>query len=144
MNIRLAETTNPALSNQILVQIEIVGGKIHCYPRRADETLIYYCHDKNVPPEGRPCEVRWVVTGLQRDQYIQIEPKDPVGKAMFDPQPPFKVEFGFNSIRSGPPQQRAGKGKSLRWSYKITLYDPNALPPVLGWLDPDIIIKDWP
>jgi len=137
-------TTNPGLSNQILVQIEIVKGKLYCYPNRATETLIYNCWDlQNSPPQGRPREVRWVVTGLEQGQYVSIEPKDPVhGQEMFEPQFPFVVHFGFDSITTGIPKKRAGKGNSLPWSYKITLYDPKAPQPVV--LDPDVVIKDYP
>jgi hypothetical protein len=141
--------TIQGLSNQALVQVEIIeilnGYKIYCYPQREGETTIYFWWNTASPLQGRPREVRWVVRGLQKDQFIRIEPKDAAGDDMFDPPPVLDVSDGFNTITSGFPRLRPGPGKKLTWHYNIVLYGRvNGKAQQLDRLDPDVEIKDHP
>ena len=113
--------TIPGIANQALVQIEIVSGKIYCYPQRESETTIYFWWDAATPLQGRPREVRWLVKGLQKDQFVRVEPKDPAGREMFDDPPELDVSEGFNSITSGFPLLRPGPGKRLTMHYNIVI-----------------------
>jgi hypothetical protein len=134
--------TMQGLSNQLLVQVEILNGKkICCYPQRETETTIYYWWDTASPLQGRPLEVRWVVTGLKKDQFIRIEPKETNGGEMFDPPRVLEVSDGYNTITSGSPLLRPGPGNTLKWRYNIVLYDKGGQ---LDRLDPDVVIKDYP
>jgi hypothetical protein len=136
--------TIQGLSNQALVQVEIVNGKIHLYPQRSGETMVYNAWDPPNCSPAKPHEVRWVVKGLQQGQFLRIEPKNP-GDQTFGDAPKFDVPPGFNSITSGPPALRAGPGASLVWAYSIVLCEKVAgKVQELSRLDPDVVIKDDP
>ena len=134
--------TIPGLSNQVLVQIEITRGKIHCYPQRASDTLIYKRTKARVPLHGRPLEVRWVVTGLQAGQFVRIQPKDR-GPKTFARKSPFQIGPDSNTLTSGHPRHGAGPGRCFTWRYDIVLY-AGERGKELDRLDPGIIIKDYP
>jgi hypothetical protein len=132
------------VENQAVVHVDVSSGEIECFPQRAGETLIFNCWDAVAHPPGpRPVEVRWVVTGLQSDQYVRIVPKAGTGAGIFPNWEPLDVRYGFNSVTSGEPGQRAGAGQSLAWIYAIELWD-GKLGKRLKALDPGIIIKDYP
>ncbi len=130
----------PGLASQTIIQVEIANGVIHVFPQRAGETTIFCCDPKKTPPPALPREVRWVVTGLGHDQYLQIEPKDPESR-MFDPPVP-RVGRGCNTVASGHPCRKYGPGPEEVWRYSIVVYGPDDLP--MCSKDPGIIIKDWP
>jgi hypothetical protein len=134
--------TIPGLSNQVLVQIEIARGKLHCYPQRASDTLIYKRKQARVPVHGRPLEVRWVVTGLQDGQVVRILPKDR-GPETFARQSSFQIGPDSNTLTSGQPRHGAGRGHCFTWRYGIVLL-AGERGKVLDRLDPGIIIKDYP
>jgi len=133
--------TIPGLSNQVLVQIEIERGRIHCYPQRASDTVIYKRKHTRLPVHGRPLEVRWVVTGLKVGQYVRLVPKDH-GKPTFTGQASFQIGPGTNTLTSGHPLHGAGPGHCFTWRYGIVLHGGGGK--VLDRLDPGIIIKDYP
>jgi hypothetical protein len=131
--------TIPGLSHQVLVQIEIARGKIHCYPQRACDTVVYKPR-RGVRAPARPLEVRWVVTGLRDGQYVRIVPKER-GSGIFRPGG-FQVGPDANTITSGPPRHGTGPGHCFLWRYAIVLHGERGR--VLDRLDPGIIIKDYP
>jgi hypothetical protein len=134
--------TIPGLSNQVLVQVEIERGRIHCYPQRASDTLIYKRTRGRVPVHGRPLEVRWVVTGLRDGQFVRLVPKDR-GRKTFARQSSFQIGPGSNTLTSGHPLHGAGPGHCFTWRYSIVL-SAGERGKVLDRLDPGIIIKDYP
>jgi len=134
--------TIPGLSNQVLVQIEIARGKIHCYPRRESDTLIYKRKKADVPVHGKPLEVRWVVTGLRDGQFIKILPKDRKPET-FARQSSFRIGPDSNTLTSGYPRHGAGPGHCFTWRYDIVLF-AGERGKELARLDPGIIIKDHP
>jgi hypothetical protein len=137
--------TITGLSNQALVHIEIVGGRINCFPQRAGDTIIFNCWDPKTPPQARPREVRWVVTGLQPGQFVRIEPKDDASGGLFHEPPVLVVQHGFNTVTSGCALMRAGAGRNLTFAYNVVLYEStDGKPQELDRLDPVIIIKDYP
>ncbi len=130
----------PGLSHQILVQIEIERGRIHCYPQRAFDAIIYRPRRGTRAP-ARPLEVRWVVTGLREDQFIRIVPKQR-GDRTFA-RGAFQVGPRTNTVTSGAPRHGAGPGHCFLWRYGIFLHRGAGKRP-LAHLDPGIIIKDYP
>lgn len=137
------EHTFNGVQNQAVVHVDVSSGEIQCFPQRVGETLVFNCWDpESHPPGARPCEVRWVVTGLQPGQYVRIIPKPGTGADIFPDLKELEVRYGFNSVTSGEPAQRAGAGQSLNWSYSIELWAGKAGK--LKELDPGIIIKDYP
>jgi len=129
--------------NQALVQIVIKGNKLHVYPQRGTDTLIYY-----VSPENRrggnhapakPWETRWVVDGLKEGQRIVIAPKAP-GEDVLESE--YVIVWPDNSVRSGEPTRSpGGKPLELHWKYNIFLYQDTKL---LDQLDPEVVVKDDP
>jgi hypothetical protein len=137
--------TITGLSNQALVHIDVSDGSISCFPQRADDTVIFNCWDPRHPPQARPREVRWIVSGLLPGQFVRIEPKEDVSGAMFGSPKDLDVPHGFNSVTSGFPLMRAGAGCSLNWAYSIVLYEKTGGKDVeKARLDPVIIIKEFP
>jgi hypothetical protein len=137
--------TITGLSNQALVQIDVSGGKINCFPRRACDTVIFNCWEKKLPPQARPREVRWLVTGLTPGRFVRIEPKAGASRKMFGAPLVLNVDHRCNSVTSGFPQLRVGAGDCLAWAYGIVLCQKSgARTRVLDRLDPVIIIKDYP
>jgi hypothetical protein len=134
--------TIPGLSHQVLVQIEIARGRIHCYPHRACETVVYKPRRARMPAPARPLEVRWVVTGLRDAQVILIVPKARTDRT-FARGKPFQIGPGTNTITSGHPSHGAGPGHCYLWRYDILLYS-RVGGRVLARLDPGVIIKDYP
>ncbi len=135
--------TLPEISNQVLVQIEVVDGKIYVYP---DEAEIYYVWDPAHATPGRPHEVRWMVKGLEPGQHVRIVPKNPANDA-FGCGSQFEVPPGYNSVPSGHPRLRPSPpNKRLDWFYTILVIekDPGGKDRVVAQLDPDIVIKDDP
>jgi hypothetical protein len=131
------------VQNQAIVHVDVSSGEIECFPQRAGETLVFNCWDpEGHPPGARPCEVRWVVTGLQSGQFVRIVPKAGAVGAIFPDLKGLEVRHGFNSATSGEPAQRAGAGQSLGWTYSIELWSEKLGR--LKELDPGIIIKDYP
>ena len=130
----------PGLSHQVLVQIEIARGRIHCFPQRACDTVIFRPGRAGVAAPARPLEVRWVVTGLRAGQQVRIVPKDR-GSRTFA-RGGFRIGPGSNTITSGRPRHGTGPGHCFLWRYGIVLHGERGR--VLDEIDPGIIIKDYP
>lgn len=127
------------IQNQTLVQIAIRKRKIHLYPQRASDAVVYHKAPTEQASPVKPEQVRWVVGNLAPNQQLRIEAK-PSEEDIFAART-FVITGDCNTILSGEPRRSAGYGRELRWNYSITLVEDGR--PV-DTIDPTIIIKDDP
>jgi hypothetical protein len=126
------------IENQVLVHVQVANGKLHVYPKRATDTVVYHVTDPEKADPAKPHEVRWIVSGLQSNQEVRIEAKSQLDAFS---EVNFKVPGGCNSNRTGVPRKPAGDNKELWWKYDLVLSGGGV---ELDRIDPTVIIKDDP
>ena len=126
------------LDNQAFVQIAVRGKKLHLYPQRGTDTVIFARGNSSANWPARPREVRWVVTGLDSGQTVRIEARTELGLLEADV---YEISFDANTVTSGPASHGAGGQRELRWKYDLILLQDGTEQ---DRIDPIIIIKDDP
>jgi hypothetical protein len=112
-------------------------------PMRWHESVIYFTPPGKPENPILPREVRWEVSGLPADHWIEISEKheDNHGRNRMKGDT-IKIYAGNPVGSSGPAQFcRPPRPHAESWTYQIVLKNPNR---TLHTIDPDIIIKEDP
>jgi len=112
-------------------------------PMRWHESVIYFTPPNQQPNPNLPREVRWEVSGLPRDHWIEISEKKSVnhGRNRMKDET-IKIDAG-NPVGSSGPAQFCGqpRPRAESWTYQIVLRNSSR---ILATIDPEIIIKEDP
>lgn len=119
------------------------GGRysLFCYPRRRNDTRIFFTTPGHPRTPSKARELMWVPSGLQMGQSLTIHEKGTSDSKGHFHGLPFTLHSGQPFKLSGPPVKGPTGAKEATWSYEIILSDGSG---ILARLDPDVIIIEDP
>jgi hypothetical protein len=133
------------LLNQVLVQVTVRNGRLHAYPQRTRDIVVF--HEDPSDPQRRPSpvkprEIRWLVHGLAENERIEFVPVAGQTQQLANMSGTMCREGpGVHTLTSGAPRTGPGHGREDLWEYDLVLYRDDK---EVDRIDPTIIIKEDP
>ncbi len=142
------------LLHEVLVRISVRGDRLHAYPKRYRDVILYHVARENERRASpvKPRQILFVVDGIPEHRTVTLIPRPGAGEHD-EPRRPrvelehLKVAKHFQGLdaqvfASGPPTIGPADDGELLWTYDIVLTDEHGEE--LDRIDPPVIIKEEP